>query len=352
MLNMERYTTKEDIMKKFFLGVVFLATISFVGTNAVSAFGQALIDKDLEQRFTNQQNRIGEAIKSKQLTQDESKVLQDNLNRLREEGVRLQTDGKLTQEEKAQLNKLLDQNGEMIRDKKQYPVKAIAMAAPTAPTAAPATPVGQAKPAVTIPAKPSVTAPAIPAVTAPAKPATPVPAAQDPEIREKIASQQKRIDEGIKSNQLTLNEAKILGGNLNQIREDEALFRQDGTLTKEDKAELLGLLEDNDKMIKDKKNNPVKDIIEHKALSERQLTIPERLAKQQRRINQGIKSKKLTSEESKILLDNLDYIKKDEARLRTDKKLTPQEQDRLHTLLDQNSAMIEKKKDNPVKAVK
>jgi hypothetical protein len=105
-------------------------------------------------------------------------------------------------------------------------------------------------------------------------------------------------------------------------------------------------------MIKDKKNNPVKDIMEHRALNERRLTIPERFAKQQRRINQGIKSKKLTSEESKILLDNVDFIRQEEARLKAAGKLSPQEQNRLHTLLDQNSAMIENKKDNPVKKVK
>ena len=349
---MERHSFKEDTMRRMFLGIFFLAMIFLMGNNVVAVFGQALIDKDLEQRFTNQTDKIAEGIKSKQLNPQEAKILEDNLRRIRGEGVRFQEDATLTAEEKAQLNKLLNQNNQMIQDKKQYPVKAISVTAPTASTAAPATPVGQNKPAATTQAKPSATAPATPAVTPQAKPATPVPAAQDPEIREKIANQQKRIDEGIKSQQLTLNESKILQGNLDKIQEEEANFRADGTLTKEDKTELLGLLEDNNKMIKDKKNNPVMDIIEHKALSERALTIPERLAKQQRRIDQGIKSKKLTSQESKILLDNLSFIREEEARLRAGNKLTPQEQDRLHTLLDQNSAMIEKKKDNTVKSVK
>jgi hypothetical protein len=85
--------------------------------------------------------------------------------------------------------------------------------------------------------KPAVQAPAAPAVTAPAKPAAP-----DPEIQQKIANQQKRIEEGIKSNQLTLNEAKILESNLSKIRDEEKLARQDGTLSKEDKADLLGML--------------------------------------------------------------------------------------------------------------
>ena len=301
--------------------VIFLAVV-FVGVSSSQTVSQTLKDKDIEQRFTNQTTRISEGVKSKQFTQEEAKILQDNLSSIRKEGVRLQGDGKLTTEEKTQLNKMLDQNNQMIKDKKQFPVKAISV--PAAPATAPA----------------------------PAKAVVPTPAAQDPEIKEKIASQQKRIDEGIKSQQFTLNESKTLQSNLDQIREEDTSLRADGTLSKEDKADLLEMLGDNDKMIKDKKNNPVKDLEEHRALSERKMTIPERFAKQQRRIDNATKSKKLTSDESKILLENLDFIKVEEARLRTANKLTAQEKERLHTLLDQNSAMIEKKKDNPVKKVK
>jgi hypothetical protein len=299
--------------------VIFVAVI-FVGASGSQTFSQTLVDKDIEQRLTNQTNRVTEGVKSKQLTQEEAKILQDNLSSIRKEGVLLQGDGKITAEEKTQLNKLLDQNNHMIQDKKQYPIKAIAV--------------------------PTTAAPAV------ATPATPTPAAQDPEIKEKIASQQKRIDEGIKSQQFTLNESKTLQSNLDQIREEDTSLRADGTLSKEDKADLLEMLADNDKMIKDKKNNPVKDLAEHRALSERKMTIPERFAKQQRRIDNATKSKKLTSDESKILLENLDFVKGEEARLRTANKLTAQEKERLHTLLDQNSAMIQKKKDNPVKKVK
>jgi len=318
-------------MRRVHVGWVILVAVIFVAASSSQTFSQALQDKDIEQRFTNQTTRISEGVKSKQLTQEEGKILQDNLTQIRKEGVRLQSDGKLTAEEKTQLDKILDQNNQMIKDKKQYPVKAISAPAATAATPAPAAP---------------ATAPA------PAKPATPTAAAQDSEIKEKIASQQKRIDEGIKSQQFTLNESKTLQINLDQIREEDTSLRADGTLSKEDKADLLEMLADNDKMIKDKKNNPVKDLAEHRALSERKMTIPERLAKQQQRIDNATKSKKLTSEESKILLENLDFVKKEEERLRTAKKLTDQEKDRLHTMLDQNSAMIQKKKDTPVKKVK
>jgi hypothetical protein len=195
--------------------------------------------------------------------------------------------------------------------------------------------VGQNRPGGTTHDKPSV--------TAPAKPTAPGPAARDPEIKEQIANQQKRIDEGIKSQQLTLNESKILQTNLNKIQQEETNLRADGTFSKEDKADILEMLEDNDKMIKDKKNNPAKDIIEHRALTERTRTIPERVARQQQLIDSGIKSKTLTSKDAKVLLENLDFIKKDEARLKADNKLTPQEQNRLHVLLDENRAMIDKK---------
>jgi hypothetical protein len=329
----KQWSERRNDMRRYHVWWVIFVAVIFVGGSASQTFSQTLVDKDIEQRLTNQTNRVAEGVKSKQLTQEEAKILQDNLSSIRQEGVRLQGDGKITAEEKTQLNKLLDQNNKMIQDKKKYPITAIAV--PTTATTAAATP-----------ATPTAATPA------PAKTAVPTPAAQDPEIKEKIASQQKRIDEGIKSQQFTLNESKTLQSNLDQIREEDTSARADGALSKEDKADLLQMLADNDKMIKDKKNNPVKDLEEHRALSERKMTIPERFAKQQRRIDNATKSKKLTSDESKILLDNLNFIKGEEARLRTANKLTAQEKERLHTLLDQNSAMIQKKKDNPVKTVK
>ena len=89
--------------------VIFVAVI-FVCASGSQTFSQTLQDKDIEQRFTNQTNRISEGVKSKQFTQEEAKILQDNLNSIRKEGVRLQEDGKLATEEKTQLNKLLDEN--------------------------------------------------------------------------------------------------------------------------------------------------------------------------------------------------------------------------------------------------
>ena len=77
--------------------------------------------------------------------------------------------------------------------------------------------------------------------------------------------------------------------------------------------------------------------------------IDQRVADQQRRIDQGIISQELTRGEARILQDNLNYIQWDEARLKADGSLTNEERERLHRMLDQNSDIIYDKKHNPVK---
>jgi hypothetical protein len=76
--------------------------------------------------------------------------------------------------------------------------------------------------------------------------------------------------------------------------------------------------------------------------------IRERIAEQQARIDEGISSGQLTRHEANILQDNLNWIKTEEARLKADGRLTPEERARLHRMLDKNSAMIYRKKHNPI----
>lgn len=77
--------------------------------------------------------------------------------------------------------------------------------------------------------------------------------------------------------------------------------------------------------------------------------IHDRVAEQQRRIDQGIASGSLTRSEADILQDNLNWIKSEEARMKRDGRLTKHERERLHKMLDRNSNMIEKKKHNPAR---
>jgi hypothetical protein len=72
----------------------------------------------------------------------------------------------------------------------------------------------------------------------------------------------------------------------------------------------------------------------------------DRVARQQNRIDQGIRKGELTQSESQVLQDNLNWIKGEEARLRSDGRLTPREQKRLMKMLDDNGHMIGNKRKN------
>ena len=80
----------------------------------------------------------------------------------------------------------------------------------------------------------------------------------NPVINDRITEQQKRIDEGIASGQLSSAEADILQDNLNWIKAEETRLKADGKLTPKEKARLNKMLDRNSKMIYKKKHNPIR----------------------------------------------------------------------------------------------
>jgi hypothetical protein len=107
---------------------------------------------------------------------------------------------------------------------------------------------------------------------------------------------------------------------------------------------LDGLLDRNDKMIADKKHNPITVFYKKKIkLSE---FILDRIKTQRERIDRGVRSHELTGAEPAVLRDNLDRIRDEFQRFRNDGKLTWRESDRLNRMLDRNSEMIFAKKNN------
>ena len=197
-------------------------------------------DHPVEQRVANQQKRIDDAVKSKDLTQAEANILKNNLNYVKQEEARLKAAGKLNDKEQERLGKMLEDNGSMIRDKKANPVKSLA----PAPAAAPA------KPATTSPA------PAKPAAVSTAPGPGPVSGAKA--VDDRFERQEKRIADGVKSGKLTQSEASALRENLNYIKAEEVRLQADGKLNAQEKERLNKKLDQNSKMIEDKKSNPVK----------------------------------------------------------------------------------------------
>lgn len=162
-------------------------------------------------------------------------------------------------------------------------------------------------------------------------------------IEDTIKSQQKAIDTALASKSLTKQEAKVVQDNLNRIKDRYAKAKADGKLTDIEQEHLNNMLDKNNKMIMDKKNNPIKPIYRPDALV--------RIGNQQKRIDNGIASGALTKEEAKVLQDNLNRIKAKYTKMKADGTLTGAEEEKLHMMLDKNSNMIIDKKKNPIRKV-
>jgi hypothetical protein len=80
---------------------------------------------DFQERIHDQQQRINQGIKSGELTQREAQVLQSNLDNISIRYKNMRSDGAMRQREIEKLEKMLDRNSRMIRNKKHNPVERI-----------------------------------------------------------------------------------------------------------------------------------------------------------------------------------------------------------------------------------
>jgi predicted metal-dependent hydrolase len=158
-------------------------------------------------------------------------------------------------------------------------------------------------------------------------------------IADRLDTQQRRIDQGIASGALTRGEVGILNDNLYWIKSTYARMQSDGKLNPAEIRKLDEMLDRTGAMIFDKKHNPIARVYE--------ADIPQRIAYQQRRIDQGIASGALTRGEANVLSDNLYWVKSTHARMQSDGKLNPAEIRKLDEMLDRTSAMIFDKKQCP-----
>jgi len=85
-------------------------------------------------------------------------------------------------------------------------------------------------------------------------------AVHDPDIQKRFDTQQKRIDAGVASGQLTKQEAALVQDNLNRIMAAEAKMKADGKLTPKDRSILEQKLNQNSLMISRERNNAIRRI--------------------------------------------------------------------------------------------
>lgn len=107
---------KKRLFKVFLLGMVLSLMACAVADRprAVAAAGS----QDFYDRIANQQRRIDEGVRTGKLTRSEADTLQDNLNWVRNRHNQLVEQHMLTPPEMQKLDAILDQNNDMIYNKK------------------------------------------------------------------------------------------------------------------------------------------------------------------------------------------------------------------------------------------
>jgi len=156
------------------------------------------------------------------------------------------------------------------------------------------------------------------------------------EFDAKIKAQQQQIDKAGSSKTLSKDEVKIVQENLNKIKEKKTNVTKDGKMSELEQGNVQNMLDRNNRMITDKKKNPVKPFSRPE--------ITHRFENQQKRIDQGVKAGALTKQEATTLQENLSKAKAKHAELTKDGKFTAAEEEKMHDMLNKDSKMIESKK--------
>ena len=201
---------EEKPMKHLSVFCAFILILSLAAPAVFAGQGPAHHDRSVNNhhdrfydRIENQQKRINQGIKAGELTRREAALLQENLDSIRQRYTRIKSDRKLTKHERERLERMLDRNSAMIKDKKHNPARRL----------------------------------------------------YDDDIDNRIENQQKSIHRGIKSGELTRREADIVLDNLNEIRKKYSRMRRDNILTMREIEKLEGLLDENSRMINRKTHN-------------------------------------------------------------------------------------------------
>ena len=147
-------------------------------------------DPGVNQRQHNQQQRIQQGVKSGELTRGETRRLETEQRHIRNEEARYKSDGQLTRAERADLQHDLNRSSRHIYNQKHD---------------------GQTRPPA---------------------------AGRDPGVNQRQHNQHDRIAQGVRSGELTKDEAKGLRAEQRSIRQEERQYKSDGILTKAERTDL------------------------------------------------------------------------------------------------------------------
>lgn len=164
------------------------------------AGGPGTRDPGVKQREHNQEQRIQQGVQSGQLTKGEAQNLQSEEKAIHQEEKQYKSDGVLTKDERKDLHQDLNQASKDIYQDKHN---------------------ADTQPGVT-----------------PAQPGTGAPGTRDPGVNQRQANQERRIQQGVQSGELTKREARTLEEKEAHLATMEKRLKSDGSLSAEDRARL------------------------------------------------------------------------------------------------------------------
>jgi hypothetical protein len=167
-------------MKIFFKCVFMLVLVGLIGRSPV--FAQTN-DPGIQKRMDNQEQRIDQGIQRGRLTPKEAGKLEAEEAKIKQDELRMKSDGNLTPKERRRLNKEQDKSSRDIYRLKHN------------------------------------------------QKATNVKNVKDPGIQQSMDNQEQRIDQGVRSGELTPKEAGKLEAEQAKIKQTEERMKSDGNLT-------------------------------------------------------------------------------------------------------------------------
>ncbi len=171
---------------------------------------------------------------------------------------------------------------------------------------------------------------------------------KDPGVNHRQDNQHDRISQGVKSGQLTKEEAKSVASTQKEIRQEEAQYKSDGILTKDERKDLQQDLHAASKDIYEEKHDsetrPGVTPAEPKTCGTKNPGINYRQENQKERIEQGIQSGELTKKEIASLAHKEAVLARMEKRMKEDGTLTPEERMKLQNMQSLLSSSIYKQK--------
>jgi hypothetical protein len=159
---------------------------------------------------------------------------------------------------------------------------------------------------------------------------------RDPGVNHRQHNQQHRIQQGVKSGELTRGETHRLEGEQRAIRHEERMYKADGRLTPGERADLH---RDQNRVSRDIYRQ--KHDAQHRPPAAlRDPGVNARQHNQHDRIAQGVRSGSLTKDEAKGLRDEQRAIRQEERQYKSDGMLTRDERKDLHQDLNTTSRNI------------